>query len=97
MILRRFLSIAAIITLAACGPNTHTAHVCTCEQMARVQAFVTANTAASNNHSDEEMEDVIDALFRTGVKTTCPERMVNYLDNNFYSPILDSCETAYIL
>ena len=85
---------AALLLTACGGPDHTTAYVCSCEQMEKVQAFVTANTAAANNHSDEEMEDVIHELWLTGVRTTCPQRTVEW-DFHRGEPVhLDTCQTA---
>lgn len=52
--------------------------VCSSSQRKDVQDFIANNIKNANNMSDEEMEDVIAALYRAGVKTVCQCRTVKY-------------------
>lgn len=63
----------------ACAHDTERyGWVCTKEQKTQVQKFISDNIKGANNMSDEEMEDVIDALYRNGVKTICDCKNVKY-------------------
>lgn len=62
--------------------------------MSEVKAFVATTVADANNKSDEEMEDVIQELWATGVKTTCPMKMVTLSDGR--PNVSGECETAFL-
>lgn len=64
-------------------------YVCNCEEKEKVTEFLNKNISASNNMSDEEMEDVIIELKRTAVEINCQLKSVYLnLDDNK----LDSCD-----
>lgn len=70
--------------------------VCSCSQMDEVQEFVGNHIEDANNKSDEEMEDVISELYRTGVKLNCEQRIFITDHHGYFIPSknkLDSCET----
>lgn len=72
-------------------------YVCNCEEAKRAADFVATNLKASNNMSDEEMEDVIIELRRTGILLNCHQRQFicdqnGYPDWSCPSNKLDSCE-----
>lgn len=72
--------------------------ICSCEQNVKVQNFIEKSLKPSNNMSDEEMEDVIEQLFETGVKLNCNQRLMYIKSNGFINwerNKLDSCQTAY--
>lgn len=69
------------IVLTGCDLHTdekRTMYVCTHDELDSVQAFVKASIKDANNMSDEEMEDVIEALYGVGVRTNCNARTVRY-------------------
>ena len=72
--------LAAILLLCAvfssCSDKQDMEWICNCEQQKKVADFVSANTKPANNMSDEEMEDVITELRRTGVKLHCKQRLM---------------------
>lgn len=72
-------------------------YVCSCEQKKKIETFISNNIAPSNNMSDEEMEDVIYELYKTGVKLNCEQRkfIVNHTaEIDWGQNTLDSCETV---
>ena len=78
--------IAAILllSLSACTPRqVSMRYVCDCEQNKRVQEFVKSTTADANNKSDEEMEDVIEELYKVGVWTNCRQTQIAYDDGRY--------------
>ena len=89
----RVLCLCIPLALVGCGPDFETVHVCSCEQMKSVEAFVSNNVEAANNRSDEEMEDVISELFKAGVRSNCPQKRVAY--EGMSALDLGECETAY--
>jgi len=93
--MKKIIILAALILTGCARQSLRT--VCTCEQQERVAEFVSDNIAASNNMSDEEMEDVISQLAKTGATAFCDQRLFWY--NSFPSDgidwsrqKLDSCE-----
>jgi len=59
---------------------TATKHVCNCQEIEKLQAFMNSKVIkASNNMSDEEMEDVIAELRRTAIEIYCPQRPVPHI------------------
>ncbi len=52
--------------------------VCTSQQKDQLQKFILESIKPANNMSDEEMEDVIDAIYRNGVKAICNCKSVKY-------------------
>ena len=72
--------------------------MCSCQEKERVLEFVTDNIKAANNMSDEEMEDIIRQLEKTGVKIICHKEMLwqskgGIIDWEINK--LDSCQTFY--
>lgn len=54
--------------------------VCNCEQIEKLQSFISDKVIkASNNMSDEEMEDVISQLERTGIQIYCPKKAIPHI------------------
>jgi len=84
------------IILFSCGNVQREEWVCNCQESEKVSDFVTANVKSANNMSDEEMEDVIIELRRTGIKLHCHQELlwqggdgvIDWSENK-----LDSCET----
>lgn len=77
-----------------------TVDVCNCEEKEKLQQFINAQIIkASNNMSDEEMEDVIRELKYTGIDIYCKKKTLYFyvidhegvLDESKVK--LDSCET----
>jgi hypothetical protein len=69
--------------LVSCMDQTRkeNVYVCNCEQQKAASKFVSDNMKAANNMSDEEMEDVISQLERTGVKLNCPKKRLKVVRN----------------
>ena len=88
--------ILLILLLASCRDSKSAQYVCTCEQKDKLQQFISSNVKPANNMSDEEMEDVIDELRKTGIKVICNQKIM-YVDNtgnpDWSKNKLDSCET----
>ena len=82
---------------SSCGTYTQPEWFCDCDEQEEVANFITTNTGAANNMSDEEMEDVIKQLQREGTKSFCHQKMVtkengsHAVDWSKTAP-LDSCE-----
>lgn len=79
--------------LVGCGKDDRYLYVCNCEQKKAVQEFVGSVTRDANNYSDEEMEDVINELYKVAVRTNCPKKVLSFGDNIYYLnnlPIPDS-------
>lgn len=81
---------------SSCSADRHDVEwVCSCEEQKKVADFVSKNTSAANNMSDEEMEDVITELRRTGVKLHCQQKLMWQDGNgsiNWEKEKLDSCQ-----
>jgi hypothetical protein len=91
------LTLGISFLISSCGTTTNPEWFCSCSEQDEVANFVTDNTGAANNMSDEEMEDVIKQLRREGVKVFCHQKMVTK-DRGFdgvnwtKTAPLDSCE-----
>lgn len=87
-------SILFIVLCFSCGPKRQEVYVCTCAQRDSVKNFVERNIKPANNMADEEMEDVINELFRTGISLHCQKRIIETEPLSPFIPItkLDSCE-----
>lgn len=96
-----FILLSALFAtlLLSCGSKadfTAVKFVCSCEERKAAALFVTTNMAAANNHSDEEMEDVIEQLEKTAVKLHCHQERVSVDNNNHPNvPNPDSCKTVF--
>ena len=99
----KYLTFLIFISLlfTSCGDtSTQTqqlVYVCSCEQQKEVSAWVKESINNANNHSDEEMEDVISQLERTAVRVTCQQKLKTFRYNNgsVVSVEKDSCETIF--
>ena len=75
--MKQILILTFLIFISSCSSNQQRMEwICNCEQQKKVADFVTANTKSSNNMSDEEMEDVIAELRRTGIKLNCSQKLM---------------------
>lgn len=74
-------------------------YVCDCEQQKLASKFVSDNMKNANNMSDEEMEDVISQLERTGVKLNCSKKRMSVVKTSAGDVIdvigLKKGETSY--
>ena len=91
--------ILATLTLTSCDYRSQKMMtVCNCEQKKDLRDFIQSSIKNANNMSDEEMEDVIYELRRTGLKVICDEKMIDAtFSGNSHNMIkqhtvLDSCE-----
>lgn len=89
------------VALSACDTTTERQVVvwaCNCEEKAAAANWVGEHIGDANNHSDEEMEDVILQLQKTAVQLHCKRlQMQLSTDNagNIRSAPNDSCVTIY--
>lgn len=95
----RFNYLFLATLLMSCGSKQLGRFVCNCEQRENIELFVTSNIKSANNMSDEEMEDVIAELTRTGIKLHCDFKPVwiqgdGYID--FEKQKIDSCQTIML-
>jgi len=72
--------------------------VCDCEQKKDVKDFIQSSIKNANNMSDEEMEDVIYELRKTGLSIICDRQMIDGTFDGHHNMIkqhteLDSCQT----
>ena len=86
--MKKLLVLMAILLMAGCvgllmagcvgpGPDrTGMATACTAEQSAAVIQFIKSSLLDANNKSDEEMEDVIRQLEKTGRRNLCGRQLV---------------------
>ena len=88
--------------LCSCDPTIEQkdVYICTCQEKAKLQDFVKGSIKASNNMSDEEMEDVIRELRVTAIKIYCNQRTVSVIYKRdtrekilWELTPLDSCES----
>lgn len=94
------LFVCILVFLTSCDPTTkdqQLVFVCSCEQQQEVSKWVKESINNANNHSDEEMEDVIYQLEKTAVKLTCQQKLktIHYRNGNIVSVEKDSCETIF--
>lgn len=75
--------------------------VCNCKEKEKLAEFIKSSIKNSNNMSDEEMEDVIYQLEKTGLKIICKTKTVyvfglGYQDQHvdYAKTKLDTCETV---
>ena len=98
--MNKLLYILPVLALLSCDlKKTSYVRVCTCEDYSNIQSFVQASLSPANNMSDEEMEDVIYELTKTGIRLNCEGRMIDFLYNGWDNSKqliteLDSCETV---
>lgn len=91
------LILVCVITMISCEYQDSRS-VCNCEEREKVATFISDNIKAANNMSDEEMEDVIYQLERTGVKTICHREVVWITREhrvNYNKEKVDSCRSIY--
>jgi len=93
----KYLIIISIV-LVSCGPIQRSKFVCSCQHLEKVETFISKNMEAANNKSDEEMEDVIKELRRTGYQLYCPIKPI-WVERDggetIYEMVkLDSCQTV---
>lgn len=97
----KYLLLVLLLTFCSCDdpPSLYPCWVCTCQESQKVSEFITDNVKAANNMSDEEMEDVIAELRRTGVMTLCHQELLwKYSGSkkiDWSKSKLDSCETFH--
>lgn len=99
--MKKILSIILItISITSCDYRSERMMtVCNCEQKKELKDFIQSSIKNANNMSDEEMEDVIYELRRTGLKVICDQRMIDAtFDGGSHviikqHTVLDSCET----
>ncbi len=93
------LIVSFCILFASCtdSENQRLVWVCSCEQQKEVSKWVKESINSANNHSDEEMEDVIYQLERTAVRLTCLQqvRTIHYSTGGISSVEKDSCESIF--
>lgn len=96
--MKNLFILVLLVTLFSCSGKAPK-YVCNCEQSSRVQAFVERSLAPANNKSDEEMEDVIRELFKTGVKLNCSQKLIDVADGeiDWTKTVPQPCETIYNL
>ncbi len=70
------LFILMVLVFGACGDSYTKAFACTTSDRLQIAEFMTTNMKAANNLSDEEMEDVIKELLKTGVRLYCTHKLV---------------------
>lgn len=77
----------------------HLGWVCSCAESQKVSELVTNNIKGANNMSDEEMEDVIAELRRTGIMTLCHQELLwtcqGSMKMDWTKSKLDSCESFH--
>ena len=89
-----------LFLMSSCGDGAQLRQgtVCNCAEKEKVAEWISENMKASNNMSDEEMEDVIYQLEKTGIKLHCHSKMITVNrqgDVIWELTKLDSCETLY--
>lgn len=70
------------IIICGCGSTLREHTVCTLDEQKNVQAFINSNIKDANNYSDEEMEDVISQLEKTGTKICCHQELIWIWEGN---------------
>lgn len=92
------LVIIMLMMLTSCvNPNYQKYEdVCSCQELDKVNKFITDNMKSANNMSDEEMEDVIEELRKTAIETNCHQKLMLHNGESgriMYETVkLDSCE-----
>ena len=96
----KYILLLAVL-LVGCGDRRidERLTVCNCDQRDSLRAFLERTIGPANNKSDEEMEDVIRELMRSGAQTICSQKNVSrqWDGSNSYWQILtplDSCEVV---
>lgn len=65
------LTLTCALLLCSCEEAKPKFYYGTEETSEKIANFVSSNMKDANNMSDEEMEDVISELYKTGVRTFC--------------------------
>lgn len=73
---RYALYILLCLVLFSCSDKQTRCYVCEQPESLQVADFVSKNIKGANNMSDEEMEDVISELRKTGIKLYCKQVFV---------------------
>ena len=86
-----------ISLLSSCSvePSQRLEWVCSCQEQVKIVDFISSNIKSANNMSDEEVEDVIVELRRTGIKVHCKQKMIDidgYGHIDWSKVKLDSCQ-----
>ena len=90
-------SLCIMLACVSCSDKQRLKFVCSCDQMIKVEAFIKGSMKDANNMADEEMEDVIHQLQKTGIVLNCSQRLIWVNHNGWYVPEknkLASCETV---
>jgi hypothetical protein len=84
------LKLFLILLIASClyscesGEFQSNRSVCNCKEREKVKEFVASSIKNANNMSDEEMEDVIYQLQKTGVQINCHQKIF-FFERGSYS------------
>ena len=70
-----------LLIIYSCSSEKKPCYVCDRSESLEVSDFITKNMKNANNMSDEEMEDVIKELRKTGVILYCKQEFFNYSSN----------------
>ena len=98
--MKYFFAICIFMFITSCDDSTKDqtlVFVCSCEQQKEISKWVKESIGNANNHSDEEMEDVIYQLEKTAVRLTCQQQLktIHYHNGDVVSVEKDSCETIF--
>ena len=77
MISRYALCTLLCIVLLSCSDKKTRCYVCEKTESLQVAEFLSKNIKDANNMSDEEMEDVITELRKTGIRLYCKQEFVS--------------------
>lgn len=87
------------VIFVGCDSYQAERYVCNCSQLLAVKEFIGNHIKDSNNMNDEEMEDVIFQLQKTGIEINCPQKImwIKHGSRNIDWSIekLDSCKTVF--
>ncbi len=98
--MKKYIAVLLILAISCTKEVSDYEYVCNCKQQEKASLFVQTSIKASNNMSDEEMEDVIAELTKTSVRLNCSKKQIkyNYNQNSGQREVLsklDSCEVVY--
>ena len=86
---KKLLLMLPLILITSCADKKIRCYVCDAKEKTKVSEFVSKNIKDANNMSDEEMEDVISQLEKTGIKIHCRQEFIltDWNDNIYYDKL----------
>lgn len=86
---KKLLLLLILMLITSCSDKKIRCYVCDASEKTKISEFVSKNMKDANNMSDEEMEDVISQLEKTGIKIHCKQEFIltDWNGNIYYNKL----------